>query len=223
MNDNQKKFYDDVVNGIVSEVDRVHISTANLLSMVCRLRQATVLPQILTSNELIESSKINRCVELVEQIISNGNKVVIFSTFKEPLRYLHNVFQDSLLCSGDVKQDIINDNILKFQTNEKYKILLCTPWKMGTGVTLNAAEYMIFLDSTYTRAQNLQCEDRIHRVNNTKPVFIYYLWANDSIDNRIKELVDKKSDLSNYIIDDEKNDDLINRLRKIVEDLKDGV
>lgn len=114
MGDYQKKFYKDVVDGVISEVDKVKLTTANLLSMVCRLRQATVYPQILTSNQLIESAKINRCHDLIEQIITNGNKVVVFSTFKDSAKYLHSCVEKSLLCTGDNTDFEISQNVQKF-------------------------------------------------------------------------------------------------------------
>ena len=61
MNDQHKQFYENIKNGIVSQVDKVTINTVNLLSMVGRLRQASVLPQILTTDN-IEPSKIIRAV-----------------------------------------------------------------------------------------------------------------------------------------------------------------
>ena len=59
MNDAQRTFYDNITNGVLSEVDKVKMTTANLLSMIARLRQATACPSILTT-EKIKSSKIER-------------------------------------------------------------------------------------------------------------------------------------------------------------------
>lgn len=64
--------------------------------------------------------------------------------------------------------------------------MLCTTHKMGTGVTLNSASYMIFVDCPWTAAECEQCEDRIHRIGSKAPVFIYYLWCNDSVDLDVK-------------------------------------
>ena len=80
MNPIQQKFYDDIVHGIVNDIDKVILNTNSLLSNIARLRQATVCPSILTS-ENIPSSKMERCIDLVNQIVSNGEKVVVYSTF----------------------------------------------------------------------------------------------------------------------------------------------
>ena len=78
MNDKQHSFYDNIKEGIIQQVDKVKMSTASLLAMVTRLRQATACPSILTT-ENIPSSKIERASDLAKQIIENGDKVVINS------------------------------------------------------------------------------------------------------------------------------------------------
>ena len=84
LNDKQQQFYDEVADGIRSQVDKVKMSTSNLLALCSRLRQVTAFPSILTSNG-IESSKVDRAVDLAQQLVDNGDKVVIFSTFKAPV------------------------------------------------------------------------------------------------------------------------------------------
>lgn len=216
----QEKFYQNIVEGIVEQVDKVHITTSSLLAMLIRLRQATSCPSILTTED-IPSSKIDRCCDLVEQIISNNEKVVIFSQFKETLTILEQRLEKykPLVCTGDIKDSIIFENKEKFQTLDDYKVMLCTSQKMGTGVTLTAANYAIFIDSSYTRALNEQCEDRIHRIGSKKPVFIYYLWNTDTVDMRVKEIVEDKSMISDYMIDDKCSPQLFNKLKEIITDL----
>lgn len=220
MNDKQQLFYKNIVDGIVSQVDKVNITTTSLLAMVARLRQATACPSMLTT-ENITSSKIERCKDLIDQIVSNDEKVVIYSTFKETLNVLKNELSEYkvLLCTGDIKDNIISDNIEKFQNDDNYKIMLATWSKMGTGITLTAANNAIFIDCAWTQANNQQAEDRIHRIGSKKPVFIYYLWANNTIDMRVKELVEDKSLVANYIIDNEVPMQLVERLKQIIVDL----
>lgn len=221
MNPTQEAFYQNVVNGIVSQVDKVNIFTQSLLAMVARLRQATACPSILTT-EKIESSKISRCIDLINQIVSNNEKVVVYSTFKETLNVLSNQIQElnPMICTGDIKDNIISENIDKFQTDDSCKVMLATWSKMGTGITLTAANNIIFIDCAWTAANNEQAEDRCHRIGSKKPVFIYYLWANNSIDLRVKEIVEDKSLVANYIVDDELPPSLIERLKQIIVDLQ---
>lgn len=221
MTPSQKIFYENIVKGIVDQVDKVHISNTSLLAMVARLRQATACPSLLTS-EHIDSAKVDRCADLVEQITSNDEKVVVYSTFKETLNVLKEKLSqyNPLLCTGDIREDMISDNIDKFQTDNKYKVMLATWSKMGTGITLTAANNVIFIDCAWTAANNQQAEDRCHRIGSTKPVFIYYLWTDDTIDLRVKELVEDKSLIADYIVDDEVPPQLMERLKQIIINLE---
>lgn len=220
MSESQQKFYDEIKQGIKDQVDKVNLSTQSLLALVTRLRQATVCPNILTTND-ISSVKLDRACELVEEITSNDNKVIIFSTFKEPLNVLNDRLKDynPLLCTGDIEDSVISQNIDKFQTDEKYKVILCTMSKMGTGITLTAANYEIFLDTPWTAALTSQCEDRAHRVGTTNSVTIYKLICNGTIDERVAEIVKTKEALSDYIIDDKISDNTLENLRKYILEL----
>lgn len=220
MNDKQSKFYQDITEGIVDEVDKVELNTSTLLSMITRLRQTTACPSILTTED-IESSKITRAVDLAKQIVNGGDKVVIFSVFKETLNKICKELSEykPLLCTGDISDDIISQNISMFQNTDDNKIMCATTAKMGTGITLTRASYAIFIDAPWTAAQCLQCEDRIHRIGSKSPVFIYYLWAKDTIDERVKEIVEDKEAMSDFVVDDKVSPKSLESLKKYILDL----
>lgn len=228
MDDTQNKFYNNIVNGIVDQVDKVYMSTTNLLGMMARLRQATACPSYLTT-ENISSAKIERAIDLLCQFTSQKEKVVVFSVFKETLYVLQHRIKkelgiDAMLCTGDVGDETISQNIDKFQndTEFNYPILLATEAKMGTGVTLTAASTEIFMDVPYTQAVFEQCQDRCYRIGTTKPVFIYHLITKDTVDERIRDIVETKGMISDYIVDDKINDTLKEKLLSIITDLKEG-
>lgn len=220
MNDQQYMFYDNIKQGIVDQVDKVHMSTANLLAMVSRLRQATACPSILTTENII-SSKVERAIDLAEQITSCGDKVVIFSTFKETVKILSEKLSHIgiVVATGDNTDFEVEHAKQEFQTNENVRVFLGTTSKCGTGITLTAASYMIFIDHPWTDAGCTQCEDRIHRIGSTKSVFIYYLITKGTIDEHVKEVVLDKSVISSYVIDDEVPPQLYDRLRQVIMEL----
>ena len=220
MNDKQYNFYQNITEGIVDEVDKVELNTSTLLSMITRLRQTTACPSILTTED-IESSKITRAIDLAKQIVNGGDKVVIFSVFKETLNKICEELSEykPLLCTGDISDDIITQNISMFQNTDDNKIMCATTAKMGTGITLTRASYAIFIDAPWTAAQCLQCEDRIHRIGSKSPVFIYYLWAKDTIDERVKELVEDKEAISDFVVDDKISPKSMESLKKYILDL----
>ena len=221
MDDKQEKFYNNIVEGSVEQVDKVELKPDVVLAMITRWRQATSCPSILTT-ENIQSAKINRAKDLTQQIVSNGGKVVIFSVYKETLNTIKNELSEynPLLCTGDVPDVEISQNIENFQNNENAKVLLATTSKLGTGVTLTSASYMIFIDTPFTAAQCKQCEDRIHRIGSKDPVFIYYLWTNDTIDLRVKEIIEDKEAIADFIIDDKITKNSIESLRKYIIDME---
>ena len=221
MNDSHKKFYDDVKKGVKKECDKIKLKTNNLLSLIIRLRQATSCPQLLTSKAIM-STKIERCIELIEEIISNGDKVVIMSSFKEPVYQLGELLKEykPLINTGDIKDDIVSKNVDIFQEDNEHKIFIATTDKCGTGITLNKASYMIMIDEPWTFSLYQQVTDRIHRINNTRPVFIYNLICNDTIDETVANVINRKHAIGDYIVDDKiENDKSLSILQKYIEDI----
>lgn len=148
MDDNHKKFYEAVKNGVKEECDKIELSQNNILGLTVRLMQATSCPSQLTTQK-IHSTKLLRAVELVDEIVNSGEKVVIMSTFKEPLNELYELLKEynPLLGSGDVEDSEFDKNVDLFQNDPKYKVFLGTTSKAGTGITLNSATYMICINT----------------------------------------------------------------------------
>lgn len=220
MNADQAKFYKDVVRGVKEECDKIELKASNVLALTTRLRQASILPSILTSQN-ISSSKIDRCVDMVEELIEQGEKVVVMSTFKEPIAVLSERLAkyNPLICIGDTKDADIERNKELFQEDDEHMVMLATWQKMGTGHTLNRASSMIFLDTPWTYALFDQTCDRIHRIGSKKPVFIYNLIATNTIDETVSKILELKQAISDFIVDDKMSDKGLEILRKYIEDL----
>ena len=214
------KFYNKVKNGVKDECLKIELNRNNILALTTRLRQATSCPSILTT-ENVDSSKIDRCIDLVEQIVQGGDKVVIFSTFKEPVYKLEKLLKEfnPLIGTGDLKDEEVSENIDKFQKEDKYKVFIGTTSKCGTGITLTAASYMIFIDTPFTSSSYVQAQDRIYRIGTIKPVFIYNLICENTIDEKVAKIVDVKSAMSDYLIDDVISNDSLKVLKDYILDL----
>ena len=221
MDDKQSDFYRNIVDGIVDQVDKVHLNTANILSLVVRLRQATASPSVLTT-ENIPSAKVERAIDLTEEILANDNKVIIFSVFKDPLKELETRLKDygTVMITGDVQESEIELNKEKFQNDPNCRIMLATTQKAGTGLTLTAASYAIFIDTPWTAAEFEQAQDRIHRIGANKNVTIYELITKDTIDERVHEIVKTKEAISDFIIDDKISKSTMESLKKYIVDLQ---
>ena len=223
MSEEQSDFYSSVEQGIIDESSKIELNPANILSMCIRLRQATVSPFILSSKD-IESVKVERALELIDEIISSGEKVLVFSVFKAPLNNIVNRISkyNPVLCTGDVSDSEINILKERFQTDDSCKVMCATTQKVGTGFTLTAASYAIFLDTPWTSAEYQQAQDRIHRIGAKSPVFIYELITKGTIDERVSEIVETKEALSDYVIDDKLDSKTIDLLSSYINGLKNN-
>ena len=220
MSDAQSIFYDNVKAGVAQEVNKVKLNAANVLSLVARLRQATACPSILTT-ESIPSAKMDRAEDLVEQIVGSGYKVVIFSTFKQTVYELAQRLRQYKLvvATGDQSDAEIEAAKQALQEDPDTKIFIGTWQKCGTGITLTAASYMIFIDTPWTDADFCQASDRIHRIGTKDSVFIYNLVTRGTVDERVLELVTDKAAIADYIVDEKITPQGLDSLRKYIEDI----
>jgi SNF2 family DNA or RNA helicase len=225
MSTEHRKFYDAIVDGVKEEADKIHLNSSNLLALTTRLRQATADPSILTTQNIV-SSKVERAVEIATDLLEQGEKVVIFSVFKQPCYQIAKMLKQykPLLGTGDYSDQDVQNRMVQFQEDASTKLFIGTHAKMGTGFTLNAASYMICIDQPYTDASFSQSTDRIWRITNTRPAFVTVLTCNDTIDERVREIVETKKDLADFVVDDIQNelavsDALTDELRKIITSL----
>lgn len=223
--DDQQKFYEAIKEGVKEEADKIELKTSSLLALTTRLRQATSCPSLLTTQN-ISNCKIDRCVELIQELISQGEKVVVLSVFKEPLNELSTKLGQFRFTvnTGDTPDAVVAANVERFQEDPNEQIFTGTFGKVGTGWTLSAASYMICLDTPYTDAMFSQATDRIWRVTNTRPAFITVLQCADTIDERVWQIVETKKELGAYLVDGIEFDGSTNTklddcLREIIRDL----
>ena len=223
--DDQRKFYEAIKEGVKEEADKIELKTSSLLALTTRLRQASACPSILTTQP-VSSCKVDRCVELIQELTSQGEKVVVLSVFKETLNELAaklGEFRFSIN-TGDVPDPVVASNVARFQDDPNEQVFIGTWGKVGTGWTLNSASYLICLDTPYTAAMFDQGTDRIWRVNNTRPAFITVLMCKDTIDERVQQIIETKKELGEYLVDGVEFSNTINsrlddELRAILRDL----
>lgn len=220
MSEAQSIFYENVKAGIAQNVDKVKLSSANVLSMVTRLRQATACPSILTS-EAIPSAKMDRAEDLAEQILASGYKLVIFSTFKQTVYELAERLKQYkiVIATGDQKDFEIENAKKQFQEDPETQVFIGTWQKCGTGITLTAASYLIFIDTPFTEAEFTQASDRIYRIGTKESVFIYNLVTRYTVDERVLELVTDKGAIADYVVDEKITPQGLESLRKYIEEI----
>ena len=201
MSKEQWKLYSDVKEQIKSSIDKIKLRGDPLSEMI-RLRQVTGYPGILSS-VITESAKMDRMLELVEEITSVGEKAIIYSQWemmtdvarKKLARY------NPAYITGSVKSEARMAEVERFQTDPNCKVIVGTIGAMGTGLTLTAASNVIFLDDPWNRAIKDQAEDRAHRIGTKGTVRIITLVCKDTIDERILSLVERKGRMADMLID----------------------
>ena len=200
----QAVIYKEVETDIKANIDMVEFQN-NPLATLIRLRQATGYTGILSS-EIKESAKLDRMEDLVDEAISNNQKVVIFSNWTQ----ITNVVYERLLnknyagtiITGDTPDNIRQMRVKEFQNPYSIcRYIIGTIGAMGTGLTLTAATVVIFVDEPWNKALYDQAVDRAHRIGQKSNITIYNLLTKNTIDERIHNLIYKKGLFSDAIID----------------------
>lgn len=201
MSSKQSKLYLEVQQNTKTLIHQIRMSN-NPLSMLLRLRQVTGWCGIIDES-IQESAKMQRMIELVEDIVSNNQKAIIFSNWTSitevAVKLLSNY--NPAYITGDVKQEERMNEVDRFQNDERCKVIIGTIGAMGTGLTLTSAQNVIFLDEPWTKALKNQAEDRAHRIGTKGTVSIITLMCKDTIDDRIHDLIEKKGKMSDALID----------------------
>lgn len=212
MTPKQNQIYKEVYNGVMSDLQKIKFSN-NPLSMMIRLRQATGWTGIL-SDKVQESAKMERMIELVQEIVESGQKAIIFSNWESMTEVAREKLKsyNPAYITGATKADERMKEVDRFQTDDKCRVIIGTIGAMGTGLTLTAAQNVIFLDSPWNMALKAQAEDRAHRIGTKGTVNIITLVCKNTIDERIEELVEKKGQIADALVDGKASVDDINFL-----------
>ena len=212
MTPKQEKIYKEVTSDIKDNIDKIK-SAPNPLSEMIRMRQATGFTGILSS-KVKESAKLDRVVEIVQDALENGKKVVIFSNWTQMTDAIDSrladtrvpgknyfISADTALITGETNDSLRQDIVDAFQNTDDLKVLIGTIGAMGTGLTLTAGTVEIFVDHPWNMAHYQQAVDRCHRIGQSNNITVYNLMCKDTIDERIWNIVKQKGALSDMIVD----------------------
>ena len=198
----QSKIYAEVLEQTLADVDKI-VASVNPLSMLMRLRQCTATTEIV-STTVNESIKFDRMEEIIEDVISRGEKLIVFSNWTQVLDFAKlRLKYDYAVVTGEVKDK--QAQLDKFTNDDNCKVLLATIGAAGTGLTLTVANTLLFLDSPWNYATFTQVSSRIHRIGQTKNCDIISLLATNTIDERIMAIVEKKKKLGEAVVDGKYN------------------
>jgi len=209
MSSKQTAIYKGEKKELLKNIDRIKRSS-NPLSEFIRARQATGYTGIL-SDTIKVSAKFDRMEELVEDAVSNGNKVVIFSNWTQIVNPAYERLSKKyrgVVIVGETKEHERIKNKEKFQDDPDINFIIGTIGAMGYGYDLYSGSIVIFLDEPSDMETKNQAIDRGHRIGQTKNITIYTLICQGTIDERINHLVEARGQISNILINESPESDI---------------
>jgi len=183
-------------------------SQIHILAGLTKLRQVCNHPALLLEDKLKSwkkhpSAKLDLALELVDEAVNGGHKVLIFSQFTSMLDILANAFDEKsftyLYLSGKSRnrQELVES----FNNDPKVSVFLISLKAGGTGLNLTAADTVIIFDPWWNPSVEAQAADRAHRIGQKKTVNVYRLLTKGTIEEKIQSLKNKKKTLSDALVD----------------------
>ena len=193
----QEIFYDRICEELIIEIERdgeiiIDDSSATVKRLL-RLVQATSNPRLIDESYEGSSVKEEYLDELIQKIMADGEKCIVWSSFIDNIDYLCKKYSDlgSVKIHGKMNMADRNRSVERFRKDE-YKILFATPASAKEGLTLTMANHVIFYDRGFSLDDYLQAQDRIHRISQKKTCYVHNLIVNGSVDEWVDALLNAK-------------------------------
>ena len=208
MSEEQQKIYEReksaIRNVILENIENNTISKSAfiILQGLTKLRQLANHPSLLDEDEEAESGKFAVIIQNLENIVAENHKVLIFSSFVKHLELVREQivsreWKYSLLTGKTQKRE---EEIRKFQEDPENRVFLISLKAGGVGLNLTAADYVFIIDPWWNPAAEMQAINRAHRIGQDKKVFVYRFITEDSIEEKIQSLQERKSSLADKFI-----------------------
>ncbi|MDE0303459.1 MAG: DEAD/DEAH box helicase [Albidovulum sp.] len=205
----QRDLYDSLVAAMNARVAEaitkkgLQRSRITILDALLKLRQACCDPALVKLNaakKIRVSAKRQRLLELLEELVSENRKVLVFSQFVEMLNLIRRDIEErgwnyAMLTGSTSKR---TEEVSKFQDGDS-PIFLISIKAGGVGLNLTAADTVVIYDPWWNPAVERQAMDRAHRIGQDKPVFVYKLIAEGTVEYRIQAMQARKQALADSL------------------------
>lgn len=175
-----------------------------VLAAITKLRLASCHPKLVMADSTLSSSKLERFGQILEELLENNHKALVFSQFVKYLsiirEYLDNKGIKYQYLDGSTPVAQRKSRVDDFQNGEG-ELFLISLKAGGSGLNLTAADYVIHMDPWWNPAVENQASDRAHRIGQTRPVTIYRLVAENTIEQKIVKLHQHKRDLAESLLE----------------------
>jgi superfamily II DNA or RNA helicase len=176
----------------------------HILAEITRLRRACCNPTLIDPAAQVPSGKLDAFLDLVDELVRNRHKALVFSQFVGHLSLVRAALDVRGIryeyLDGSTSSDERERRVAAFQAGGA-ELFLISLRAGGTGLNLTAADYVVHLDPWWNPAVEDQASDRAHRIGQKRPVTIYRLIMQDSIEERIVRLHRDKRDLASDLLE----------------------
>ena len=177
------------------------------------------LVEVILLRKFIAMTAIKQTIEMVEDAIDEGQKVVIFTTFNEEQAELAEYFGKKCVThNGSMSAADKQKSVDKFQNNKTTKVFIGNIISAGVGITLTEGTVVVFNSFDWVPGNNEQAEDRTYRIGQKFTVNVYYQLFDDTITTKMWYTVQKKRDVIDQIIGTGSNDDVVNFVDFVIEE-----
>ena len=162
------------------------------------------------------SSKLDQCIEILKDGVASGHKILLFSGYTSMFEFIEEELNKNNIkyfkLTGATKVEERIDLVNKFNEDKDIKVFLISLKAGGTGLNLTGADMVIHYDPWWNSSAENQATDRAYRIGQKNNVQVYKLITENSIEEKIYELQQKKSELIENMLDTETT--FINKLSK---------
>ncbi len=159
--------------------------------------------KLMKVRKIIANEKVSQTIEITENILEQGKKVIIFTNFTDTLQLIHNHFKkESVYLDGSCSKQQRQYAVDQFQENEKIKVFVGNLRAAGVGLTLTSAEVVIMNDLSFVPAEHSQAEDRAYRYGQKNNVLVYYPLFDNTIEGVIYDILNNKKQVIRTVLGD---------------------
>lgn len=213
MSEEQLEYYEKVKSEYRNELLRsledgtFKKSQVQVLQGLTKLRQISNHPSMVEEGYKGDSGKFENVIHTLENVLSRGHKVLIFSQFVKHLDIYRTHFNKEEIAYAYLDGSTKNrgEVVKEFQENKDIKLFLISIKAGGVGLNLTEADYVFILDPWWNPAVEQQAIDRTHRIGQTKNVFIYKFITKDSVEEKILALQNRKRRVAESLITTEES------------------
>jgi SNF2 family DNA or RNA helicase len=201
----QQKVYDEMKKTALATLNGKVTSTMTVITQLMRLQQITC-GHFVADDGTTQEIKNNRITELMDVLDETEGKAIIWGHWQKDIQNMVSEIEkvhgpgSVVDYYGLTPQEDRQDNIRKFQSDPKCRFMVGTPSTGGYGITLTAANTVIYYSNGYDLEKRLQSEDRAHRIGQKKNVTYIDIIAEKTVDEKIVKSLRKKINIASEVL-----------------------